>query len=82
MFNFCKYKNMLGKPNEGIRKRYRIFDISIIDVIATIILALAIKFFLAHDVSFIAILISCFIAGILIHRMFCVKTKIDKIIFS
>jgi len=82
MFNFCKYKNILGIPNEGIREKYRIFDISVIDVIGTIILAFFIQFFLLREVSFLAILISCFIAGILLHRMFCVKTKIDKILFS
>ena len=29
MFNLCKYKNILGKPNEGIRKKYRLFNISL-----------------------------------------------------
>tara|TARA_A100001011_G_scaffold399719_1_gene509833 strand:+ start:2403 stop:2651 length:249 start_codon:yes stop_codon:yes gene_type:complete len=82
MFNLCKYKNILGKPNEGIRKKYRLFNISLLDVGATIILALFIHFFLLKEVEFLAILISCFIGGILFHRFFCVRTTIDKFIFG
>ncbi len=82
MFNLCKYKNILGKPNEGIRKKYRLFNISLLDVGATILLALVIHFFLLKEVEFLAILICCFIAGILFHRFFCVKTTIDKFLFG
>jgi len=32
----CKYKNVLGKPKEGIHK-YRIFNIAIVDTLVTII---------------------------------------------
>ena len=42
MFNLCKYKNIIGKPNEGIRKKDRLFNISLLDVGATILLALVI----------------------------------------
>ena len=52
MFNLCKYKNILGKPNEGIRKKYRLFNISLLDVGATILLALVIHFFLLKEVEF------------------------------
>ena len=82
MFNLCKYKNILGKPNEGIRQKYRLFNISLLDVGATIILALIIHFFLLKEVEFLAILISCFFAGILFHRFFCVRTTVDKFIFG
>ena len=82
MFNLCKYKNILGKPNEGIRKKYRIFNISLLDVGATILLALFINFFLLREVDFLSILLSCFFAGILFHRFFCVKTTIDKFLFG
>ena len=37
MFGLKEYKNMFGEPGKGIHK-YRLFNIAIIDVIATIIL--------------------------------------------
>lgn len=43
--SLCKYKNALGKAKEGIHK-YRIFNISIVDLILTIILSLVISKFL------------------------------------
>ena len=42
MFYFCKYKDILGKPGEGVHS-YRLFDIAVIDVVLTIGLALFIK---------------------------------------
>ena len=35
---FCKYSGILGKPREGIHS-FRIFDIAIVDVILTFVLA-------------------------------------------
>ena len=36
MWYFCKYKDALGKPKEGLHS-YRVFNISIIDVLLTFI---------------------------------------------
>lgn len=80
MFYFCKYKDVLGKPNEGVHS-YRLFDIAVIDVVLTIGLALFIKKYILEDYDFWGILIGCFILGIVTHRVFCVRTKIDKILF-
>ena len=80
MFYFCKYKDILGKPGEGVHS-YRLFDIAIIDVVLTIGLALFIKKYILEDYDFCGILIGCFILGIVTHRVFCVRTKIDKILF-
>ena len=35
MLEFCKYKDLFGKPGEGVHS-YRIFNIAIVDVILTI----------------------------------------------
>jgi hypothetical protein len=42
---FCKYKNIFGKVGEGAHS-YRIFNIAIIDVISTFILAFLINLFI------------------------------------
>ena len=76
--NLCKYKDALGKPGVGIHS-YRIFNIAIVDVIMTFIGAFIISYFL--NISFIKTSIFLFILGIILHRIFCVKTTIDKLLF-
>ena len=75
----CKYKDALGKPKTGIHS-YRIFNIAIADVIMTIIASLIISYFFKFN--FWITLIILFLLGILLHRIFCVKTTVDKILFS
>ena len=79
--NLCKFKDIFGKPNEGIHK-YRLFNIAIIDVIFTIIGAYLLNKYIFKKTDFIVILIILFILGIIAHRVFCVRTTIDKILFK
>ena len=81
MFYFCKYKDALGKPKEGVHK-YRIMNIAIVDVLATILLAKTIQYYIVPDKNIWLILILCFILGIILHRIFCVKTTIDRLLFG
>ena len=76
--SLCKYKNALGKPGKGIHS-YRVFGVAIADVIMTIVAAFLISYF--FNLSFIKILIVLFLSGIVLHRLFCVRTTIDKILF-
>ena len=78
--SLCQYKDLLGKPNEGIHS-YKIFNISIIDVLATIFIAYIIYLFFPKY-NFFFILIGLFILGIILHRLFCVNTTIDKLLFN
>jgi hypothetical protein len=81
MWYFCKYKDILGKPGEGLHS-YRILDISITDVLFTILLAKFIQYNLLESYSIWLILIFCFLAGIIIHRIFSVETTIDRLFFA
>jgi hypothetical protein len=74
----CKYKHIFGIPGKGLHK-YRIFNIAIIDVVLTIILAIIISYLL--KINFIITLIILFLVGIIMHRIFCVRTTIDKLLF-
>lgn len=76
----CKYKNIFGKVGEGLHS-YRIFNIAIVDVILTFLLAFIIKLLLPKY-NYYHILILLFILGIVLHRMFCVRTTIDKLLFN
>jgi len=78
MLNLCKYKDMFGKPNTGLHK-YRLFNIAIVDVLLTIIFAYGISWF--YNVSFLYTLGILFLLGIFFHRIFCVRTTVDKLIF-
>ena len=74
----CKYKNIFGKPGEGMRK-YRIFDIAIYDTAVVIIIGLLFSYFTGYNIWItLAVL---FISGIIAHRMFCVRTGVDKLLF-
>jgi hypothetical protein len=75
----CQYKNMLGEVGEGIHS-YRVFNIAIVDVLLTIFLAYLIKL-MVPGYNYILILILLFIIGIILHRVFCVRTTIDKLLF-
>ena len=80
MFNFCHYKDILGKPSQGLHK-IRIYNIAVIDVLLTVLLALFIKKYIFLESNFYLILFFCFVSGIIIHRLFCVRTTIDKLLF-
>lgn len=80
----CFYKNILGKPREGIHS-YRIFNIAIVDVELTILGAFIIYFllnFYGIKYNYYIILIFLFLLGIILHRIFCVRTSIDKLLFG
>jgi hypothetical protein len=76
--DLSKYKNIFGKPNTGAHK-YRFLNIAIVDVLFTIIFAYGISYF--FDYPFIYTLGLLFLLGIILHRIFSVRTTVDKIIF-
>lgn len=77
--SLCKYKNYFGEPGKGVHS-YRIFNIAIVDVVMTLIGALIISYL--SGIKFIWTALGLFILGILLHRVFCVRTTLDKAIFG
>jgi len=76
--NLCKYKNALGVPNEGIHS-YRLFGVAIVDVVMTLIGAYLISYFFKYNLLYTTI--GLFVLGIILHRVFCVRTTVNKILF-
>jgi hypothetical protein len=74
----CKYKEMAGIPGKGIHS-YRILDIAVVDVIVTIIGAFILSYMTKWP--FLYVLGGFFLLGIVSHRLFCVRTTVDKLIF-
>ena len=76
--NLCKYKHIFGEPGEGAHK-YRILNIAIVDVTLTVLLAYVISYF--SGTTLLYVIPSVFLLGIVLHRLFCVRTTVDKILF-
>ena len=82
MFGLCKYKDMFGKPGEGLHA-YRVGDIAIIDVLGTLLAAWFIDSSgVAGTYNYYQIAAALFVLGIILHRAFCVKTTVDKLLFG
>jgi hypothetical protein len=73
----CPYKDALGIPGEKFHTHF--MGVAIGDVIATILLCEAIVFFFKTDrmITFLSV----FLTGIVLHRIFCVRTTLDKFLF-
>lgn len=73
----CQYKDLLGVPGKGTHTHF--MGVAWRDVVMTIVggflIALVFKFNVLYTI------ISVFILGILFHRLFCVRTTVDKILF-
>jgi hypothetical protein len=76
--DLCKYKDLFGKLGTGIHS-YRIYNIAYLDVLVTVVVAYGLsKLF---RTPFLYTLIAFLILGIIIHRLLCVRTTVDKLLF-
>lgn len=77
----CKYKDIFGKPNEGVHS-IRIFGIAAVDLGMTIVVAAAVAYFLGSwIINFFKVLILLLLLSIILHRLFCVRTVVDTLLF-
>ena len=76
---FCKHRNIFGIPNEGFHSR-RLFGFAANDLIGTILIALAIAYI--NKLNYITTLVITFLFVIFIHRLFCVNTKLNVMLFG
>lgn len=75
----CKYNKIFGEVNTGIHS-IRLYNIAIIDVLLTLIASYVIHLFV-RKYNYFTILFWLFICSIILHRIFCVRTTIDKFLF-
>ena len=78
---FCKYKNLLGEVGKGAHS-LRLFDIAIVDVLLTILGAYLLHITIFKECKFVIVLLILFLIGVVLHRIFCVRTTIDKLLFN
>ena len=67
--------NLIGVPGEGIHS-YRIFNVAYMDVIVVLLAAILIAW--AMNWSYIKTIVGIFILGIVVHKLLCVGTTVDK----
>ena len=75
----CKYKDIIGKPREGVRS-IRFLGIAVVDSLVTLLTALLFSWI--YKIHVFYTVIPLFFSGIILHRMFCVDTGIDRLLFS
>jgi len=76
--SLCKYKDALGIPNQGLHS-YRFLNLAIVDVIMTFLAAILLSYFFKISLWYTSIFL--FSLGIILHRLFCVRTTIDKLLW-
>ena len=71
----CQFKDMFGKPGEGAH-RYRVFNIAIVDLALTVVMAFAIAKWKKWNP--IQVLLVLLVLSVIVHKMFCVKTTLSN----
>jgi len=77
--HLCKYKPIFGAEGQGVHS-IRIAGIAIVDVIFTVIAGIALAYIFKWDA--LVTVGALFILGVMIHRIFCVNTTVNKYIFG
>lgn len=75
----CRYKDIFGKEKEGIHS-IRLFGVAIIDYIMTVVGSYMISYY--YNLDFWKVHLSVLVLGVILHRLFCVNTEINKLIFG
>lgn len=79
---FCEYGKILSVPigevGKGIHS-YRLFNIAYMDVLVVAIGAYLIAY--SFKLNMVYTFVAVFLLGIISHRVFCIRTTVDKLLF-
>jgi hypothetical protein len=78
MNSLCKYRNALGMPGKGVHS-VRLGGVAVVDVVLTLVGAYIISYYARASFAWTAA--GLFLFGIILHRWFCVRTTIDRLLF-
>jgi len=70
---------MFGEPRKGFHS-YRIKNIAALDMVGTALASWLISY--NYDFSFLSVFLFFIVLAIAFHRLFCVNTTINKLIFG
>jgi len=74
----CKYANLFGPLGQGIHS-YRAYNIAYLDILVTIVASLLISY--TFNIPLFYTILAMFVLGVIVHRVFCVRTTVDKFLF-
>ena len=78
----CDYSSIFGLPNQGVHK-YRFLNLAIVDLASTLIVAILISIYNEFDIlEFLGLFFLFILLGIVMHKIFCVKTKLNSLLFG
>ena len=77
--SLCQYKGIFGNPNEGAHS-YRFFGIAFIDLFLTILIAYFYSNY--YETNFWSTFLILMLIAVVVHRIFCVNTTINTMIFG
>ena len=73
------FDNVIGVPNVGIHS-YRIFNVAYMDIIVVLIGSTLLAWLM--NWSYMKTIVGMFIFGIVVHRVLCVSSTVDKTLFQ
>ena len=77
MSRLCQYNDLLGVPRKGAHS-LRVFDFALVDILLTIIAAIIIRYVFNVNILIVAIILV--LIGIFLHWLFCIDTKLNRLI--
>jgi hypothetical protein len=75
MVNLCQYRDVFGQVGTGVHS-YRLFDIAIVDLLATILLGVILQRIFDIKLDLVWIILLLILVSIPIHMLFCVETRL------
>ena len=78
----CPYKDIFGRPREGVHSWRIPGDLALVDTALTFLLALILQKIFFKNFLFWQVLAVTFVIGELMHWYFCVDTKVIQMLKS
>lgn len=79
MPGLCRFRHALGAPRAGFHS-VRVLDVAVLDVVGTVLVAVPLARALGARLP--VVIAALFLAGIALHRLFCVDTTLDRLLFG
>ena len=81
----CEYRHVFGDPGEGVHS-IRLFGVAIFDVVLTVAVSMVLSRFAFGwpwlSLRTLAVVVIAFLLGVACHRMFCVRTTVDRLLWG
>lgn len=81
----CAYKDTFGEPREGVHAIRMWGDLAAVDVVLTLVGPLLLVGLVKPQKplrAYVRYTLTLVVCGIVLHRLFCVRTTIDRLLFQ